>query len=590
MQMWKSTLTVAATLLQLTQASPTPLISRSDCTDGEVYNGFTIYCATDLAGGDLSTTQATTLDGCIDTCVSTTDCVAVSYVAPFCYLKNVAEGTSSSANVIAAMIESTGPCSSDSSASSYTSGDDTFSVTCGWDYSGYDISNEQTTTFEGCMNACAADSQCYAVSYTTGSWCYLKSAGVGGSANADVNAASLPFSSTTTTTTTSTTTATSSTTTTAVATGLCINDQGDGSSFTSGSKTYTISCGFDYYGYDISMVQTSTFEDCVSACSSDSDCTALSWTISGFCYMKNGVSVGDADADVMGAYVPSASSTTTTTTSTTTTGTTSSTTTTTTAPSTTTTTTTSSLTPSTTTSTTSSSTTPSTTTSTTSSTTSSTTTSTTSSTTTSTATPTTTSTTTTTTTVPTTTTTTTTTTTLTTTSTTTANTSASTTTSTTTSTVPTTTTSSTSTTTTSTTTSTTTVVPTTTTTTTIPTTTTTSTSSSTTTTTTTTVPITTTTTTTPSTTTTVPTTTTTLVTSTTTSKATTTSTTSTTTTSTTKTTTTKATTTTTSTSSKSTCATANAQCGGWFWNGATCCSSGYKCQEQNIFYWECVRN
>ncbi|KAK4937709.1 hypothetical protein LTR10_021719 [Elasticomyces elasticus] len=297
MQTWKITLTAAATLLQLTQASPTPLISRSACTDGEVYNGFTISCATDLAGGDMGVTQTSTLDGCIDTCASTTGCVAISYVAPFCYLKNVAEGTSSSANVIAAMVDSTGPCSSGSTASSYTTGDDTFSVTCGWDYSGYDISNEQTTTFEGCMDACAANSQCYAISYTTGSWCYMKSAGVGGSANANVNVASLPSSSTTTTTTTtSPTTATSSTTTTAAASGLCINDQGGGSSFTSGSKTYTISCGFDYYGYDISLAQTSTFEGCLSACSSNSDCAAVSWTTTGFCYMKNGVSAGDDNA------------------------------------------------------------------------------------------------------------------------------------------------------------------------------------------------------------------------------------------------------------------------------------------------------
>ncbi|KAK5032531.1 hypothetical protein LTS07_003939 [Exophiala sideris] len=659
MQTWKITLTAAATLLQLTQASPTPLISRSACTDGEVYNGFTISCATDLAGGDMGVTQTSTLDGCIDTCASTTGCVAISYVAPFCYLKNVAEGTSSSANVIAAMVDSTGPCSSGSTASSYTTGDDTFSVTCGWDYSGYDISNEQTTTFEGCMDACAANSQCYAISYTTGSWCYMKSAGVGGSANANVNVASLPSSSTTTTTTTtSPTTATSSTTTTAAASGLCINDQGGGSSFTSGSKTYTISCGFDYYGYDISLAQTSTFEGCLSACSSNSDCAAVSWTTTGFCYMKNGVSAGDDNALVMGAYVPSASSTTTTTAATTTT---------TTTPGTTSSTTTTTSTPSTTTTTTSSS--PSTTTSTTLSTTSTTTTQ-------STTTPTTTiaSTASTTTSAPTTT-----------------STSASTTTTTTTTMLTTTTTTTTATTTTSSTTSsttiatttssTTTVAPTTTTTTAVPATTTTSTpsfatTSSSTSTTTSPPPISTSTTTattsvattststlsttsttsqtstttltssaacatnygqcggsnwggatccqggwtcqyqndfyyqcvepsstsvttiattgptttnTPSriTTTTVPTTTTTLKTSTTTAKATTTSTTTTMTTTTTKTTTTKATTTT--ANSKSSCATPYAQCGGWFWNGATCCSSGYRCQEQNIFYSQCVQ-
>ncbi|KIV76826.1 hypothetical protein PV11_08686 [Exophiala sideris] len=657
MQTWKITLTAAATLLQLTQASPTPLISGLACTDGEVYNGFTISCATDLAGGDMGVTQTSTLDGCIDTCASTTGCVAISYVAPFCYLKNVAEGTSSSANVIAAMVDSTGPCSSGSTASSYTTGDDTFSVTCGWDYSGYDISNEQTTTFEGCMDACVANSQCYAVSYTTGSWCYMKSAGVGGSANSNVNVASLPSSSTTTTTTTpstttASTTATTSTTTTAAASGLCLNEQGDGSSFTSGSKTYTISCGFDYNGYDISLVQTSTFEGCLSACSSNSDCTALSWTTAGFCYMKNGVSAGDENALVMGAYVPSASSTTTTTTSTTTTSTTSSTTTTT--PSTslsTTTSTTSSTTPITSTSTTT--TTPSTTVPTTT---------TTSITSTTTSAPTTTSTTTsttstTTTTMPTTTTTATTESTSSTTSSTTnaATTSSTTTvapTTTTTTTVPTTTatstssstttSSSTSTTTSPTTTSTTTTTATTspattstftpsTTTTTSQISTTTSTSSAacatnygqcggsnwngatccqggwtcqyqndfyyqcvapsstsvTTTTTTTKISSSSTTTTPPSrtTTTTVPTTTTTLKTSTTTARATTTSTTTTTTT-TTKTTTTKVTTTT--ASPKSTCATAYAQCGGWFWNGATCCPSGYRCQEQNILYWQCV--
>jgi hypothetical protein len=67
----------------------------------------------------------------------------------------------------------------------------------------------------------------------------------------------------------------------------CDNNKDDQKTYkakTGGS--YTVECGVDYWGGDLSSVQTSTFEACMDACDAATGCVDVSYS-SGTCYMKN---------------------------------------------------------------------------------------------------------------------------------------------------------------------------------------------------------------------------------------------------------------------------------------------------------------
>jgi len=61
-------------------------------SDGLTYTSseqtFTIRCGTDFFGMDFGSLTTETFAGCVDTCASTTDCVALAYSGTACYLKN----------------------------------------------------------------------------------------------------------------------------------------------------------------------------------------------------------------------------------------------------------------------------------------------------------------------------------------------------------------------------------------------------------------------------------------------------------------------------------------------------------------------
>lgn len=67
----------------------------------------------------------------------------------------------------------------------------------------------------------------------------------------------------------------------------CDNNKDDQKTYTAkNGGSYTVQCGVDYWGGDLSSVQTSTFEGCMDACDTTTGCIDVSYS-SGTCYMKN---------------------------------------------------------------------------------------------------------------------------------------------------------------------------------------------------------------------------------------------------------------------------------------------------------------
>ncbi|KIV85057.1 hypothetical protein PV11_00793 [Exophiala sideris] len=111
---------------------------------------------------------------------------------------------------------------------------DGFVVQCGIDYIGGDIGMAWTSTFESCIDTCAATSGCIDVSYVGGA-CYMKNAiGNGYNTNSVWGAKK------------------ATTTTTAALSCPTANGQSyDG---------FTIACGIDYWGGDLSSLWSGTLE------------------------------------------------------------------------------------------------------------------------------------------------------------------------------------------------------------------------------------------------------------------------------------------------------------------------------------------
>ncbi|KAF2483092.1 hypothetical protein BDY17DRAFT_141246 [Neohortaea acidophila] len=108
----------------------------------------------------------------------------------------------------------------------------------------------------------------------------------------------------------STKTKTSSTTTASPSptTGTCASI-GSGSYTDSDGVSYTVACGTDFYGGDLTHVEGASFESCFAACDNTSGCVAFSWVGQngthvgpGDCYLKSTLEQGDSNSAVDGAY------------------------------------------------------------------------------------------------------------------------------------------------------------------------------------------------------------------------------------------------------------------------------------------------
>jgi hypothetical protein len=172
---WIALLGLAA--LPAALADVTCVDNASDQTTYTSANGdeFTIMCGVDYVGGDLSTTTTDTFAQCIEACSTTSGCIDVSYAAPSCYMKSALNDPVDGRSWVwtAKQVLATPPLSCVDNASDGLTYHG-FTITCSKDYAGGDLMGISTASFEDCIQACEANTECVNVAYVYGA-CYLKS-------------------------------------------------------------------------------------------------------------------------------------------------------------------------------------------------------------------------------------------------------------------------------------------------------------------------------------------------------------------------------------------------------------------------------
>ncbi|KAF3044328.1 hypothetical protein E8E12_008185 [Didymella heteroderae] len=175
-----------------------------------------------------------------------------------------------------------------------------FVVTCGTDYWGGDLRSFQADSFQSCLEACKAEPECVSVAYG-GTSCYLKNRLTSGQLNGGIWSAKKTRTNKGLTCDmrgrfhTVVTANDAAQVWTAVRVdaqpfvyGLtCENNKDDNKTYKAkNGGSYNIECGVDYWGGDLSSMQTSTFEACMDACDAATGCIDVSYS-SGTCYKKS---------------------------------------------------------------------------------------------------------------------------------------------------------------------------------------------------------------------------------------------------------------------------------------------------------------
>lgn len=135
----------------------------------------------------------------------------------------------------------------------YASGS-TYDVTCGSDFLGGDIRSFQAATFQACISACDGELSCGSLSYTN-NICYLKSSAPAAVANSNVWAAKKQN---------------------AKASLTCVDKADNGKTYQASEGQFRIICGQEYGGGDLSSTSTASFEACIEACASNTQCIDVS--------------------------------------------------------------------------------------------------------------------------------------------------------------------------------------------------------------------------------------------------------------------------------------------------------------------------
>ncbi|KAK4102316.1 hypothetical protein N658DRAFT_506504 [Parathielavia hyrcaniae] len=267
---------------------------------------FEIQCGVDYAGGDVGATNAATFEGCIDACAATAGCLDVSYVGEACYMKNKLEAAHEREWVWTAKLVESGngggpdapapsaKLSCDGNASNgqtYQATNSDFEITCFKDYAGGDLLGLGAASFEECIDACDAHTECVNVAYVHGA-CYLKKqqnpAVDSGSVWGAVRKSATPATTTAATATTATAVSTPSSTKAPL---TCEGKASNLVKYTSAKNgLYQILCGVDFGGNDLEATSAATFEDCIAACDENTDCVDVSY-VAPSCYLKH--TVGD---------------------------------------------------------------------------------------------------------------------------------------------------------------------------------------------------------------------------------------------------------------------------------------------------------
>ena len=158
-----------------------------------------------------------------------------------------------------------------------------FNVHCGVDYYGGDIGHTAADTFGDCMKSCATTSGCLDVAYN-GHDCYMKSSLTTPRQNGNVWGAVLASAE-------------------QAASNLLKCPRDNGKTYhTKAGDQFQVQCGVDYYGGDMGMTNTNSFDACLEACDTTPGCVNVAWhDDSQNCYLKNVVTPAMQDANVYGA-------------------------------------------------------------------------------------------------------------------------------------------------------------------------------------------------------------------------------------------------------------------------------------------------
>lgn len=149
--------------------APGTTFTWSPANNEDASKVFQVICGMDYYGGDLSSLQTNSFEGCLDACGANAQCVSIAYGGTTCYLKNELTTALPNTGVWSAKRTSvrTGlTCNSFSSSdgTKYTASKGDFKITCGKDYYGNDLAATNTKTFEACIETCATTNQCVDVS------------------------------------------------------------------------------------------------------------------------------------------------------------------------------------------------------------------------------------------------------------------------------------------------------------------------------------------------------------------------------------------------------------------------------------------
>ncbi|KAF2723831.1 WSC-domain-containing protein [Polychaeton citri CBS 116435] len=211
----------------------------------------------------------------------------------------------------------TGPACPGSNNTVYTSNGKNFTVECGIDHSGGDLTSLSAQSLGACLDACAQNDKCVDVSLS-GTACYLKSSlgkavSAPGIVGGFLSSAASPSSTSSGSSTTPTGSATGSTTSTgtttstsAIATSSSISCPASNNTiYTSNSKNFTVECGIDHQGGDLTSLSASSLAACIDACAQNDKCVDVSLSGSA-CYLKSSLGKAISAPGVFGGYLNTA--------------------------------------------------------------------------------------------------------------------------------------------------------------------------------------------------------------------------------------------------------------------------------------------
>ncbi|KAI7500184.1 WSC-domain-containing protein [Hortaea werneckii] len=233
---------------------------------------------------------------------------------------------SSSSSATSSAIQTLSSQGSSSTAVSCPSSDNTvimsngknFTIECGVDHAGGDLTAQSVGNFQECIDACAKNAHCVDVSLS-GSARYLKSilgatvpnGAVWGaklivaSSSSSTSTSSSSTDSTATITASSTSVSSTSTTSTSASASASPSSitcpSGDGQTIVVNGTSFLIECGIDHAGGDLSSLSVGSFYECMQACTKDARCIDVSLSGSA-CYLKGSLGAAVPNG-VWGDYV-----------------------------------------------------------------------------------------------------------------------------------------------------------------------------------------------------------------------------------------------------------------------------------------------